>query len=105
VFEVHPELCFQRATGTALPSKRSQAGQIERLAFVERHFGKIRPLLANPPWKTSGADLTDVLAAFAALNTALSWPDGVDRLGDGTTDDNGSPIRMVVWGGGRLHEH
>ena len=95
VFEVHPELCFQRATGATLPAKRSPAGQLERLAFVEQQFGDVRPLLADPWSQTSNADLTDVLDAFAALNTALSWPDGVDCLG-GETDDEGLPKRMVV---------
>ena len=95
VFEVHPELCFQRARGATLPPKRSPAGQLERLAFVEREFGDVRPLLADAWWQTSDADLTDVLDAFAALNSAMSWPDGVDCLG-GETDDEGLPKRMVV---------
>lgn len=94
VFEVHPEVCFQRAIRAALPPKRSPAGQLVRLAFVKRRFGDIRPLLA-PWWQTSDADLTDVLDAFAALNTALRWPDGVDCLG-GETDDEGLPKRIVV---------
>lgn len=95
VFEVHPELCFQRATGVTLAPKRSPAGQLERLAFVEGEFGAIEPLLADPRWHSADADLTDVLDAFAALTTALRWPNHVEVLG-GETDDEGRPKRMVV---------
>jgi hypothetical protein len=65
------------------------------LALVERQFGRIMSVLVDPWWKTSDADLTDVLDAFAALHTSLRWPDGVDCLG-GEPDDEGLPKRMVV---------
>jgi predicted RNase H-like nuclease len=70
--EVHPEVCFWAWNGgTAIhASKKTEAGQRERLALVEAHFGagsieRVRALLA--PLR---AATDDILDAFAALWTA-----------------------------------
>ncbi len=95
VFEVHPELAFRRAIGTDPGPKRSPAGQRERLRFVEATYGPLAPLLNEGPWRSSAADLTDVLDAFAVLDTALRWPEGVETL-DGEPDGAGMPMRIVA---------
>lgn len=68
IFEIHPELCFQRMNGgaTLLTRKSSWAGAQERLAVLARH-GLV------PPASFSGADraaVDDVLDAIAAAWTA-----------------------------------
>lgn len=79
--EVHPEVCFWAWNGSVAirASKKSEAGQRERLALVEAHFGagslaRVRTQLAR---RRVPAD--DILDAFAALWTAERIALGVAR--------------------------
>ncbi len=79
--EVHPEVCFWAWNGGVAirASKKTEAGQRERLALVEAHFGagslaRVREQLA--PLR---APVDDILDAFAALWTAERIAQGVAR--------------------------
>lgn len=79
--EVHPELCFWAWNGGVAihASKKSEAGERERRALVEAHFGagsiaRVRAQLAP---RRVPAD--DILDAFAALWTAERIASGVAR--------------------------
>jgi len=79
--EVHPEVCFWAWNGGVAirASKKSEAGQRERVALVEAQFGagslaRVRAQLA--PLRAAADDILD---AFAALWTAERIARGVAR--------------------------
>ncbi len=69
VHEVHPELCFAAMSGGgALPPKRSERGQRERIALLRREFDAFDP--GSPSFPRARAAPDDVLDAYAVLWTA-----------------------------------
>ena len=93
--EAHPESGFATMAGAPLASsKRTAAGRAERRALLARHLGA-EDALAGPPPPGSGAD--DVLDAAANAWTARRWLAGTALvLGDGSTDERGLPVRIVI---------
>ncbi len=96
LLECHPELAFRRLSGGGdappLPSKRTAAGLVRRLALVRERFPDAEERLAGAP---AGAALDDWLDAYACLATAARAPHEREVLG-GQRDDEGICMRMVV---------
>jgi predicted RNase H-like nuclease len=95
VFEVHPELCFQRMGGTSLASKKTAQGVLERLALVRAQF----PDAEDRMREADHGVMDDLLDAYAALWTARRIAelgiDCVEVLGSGETDGP-LPMRIVA---------
>lgn len=88
--EVHPECSFARMAGTVLPTKHGEAGKKLRENFLREHLGRARTTL-------EGAKPDDVLDAQAVLWSTLRFVRGVhETLGDGSIDECGLPMRIVV---------
>ena len=97
--EIHPEVSFWAWNGGVAiqASKKTEAGQRERLALVEAHFGagsmeRVRAQLAP-----SRAPADDILDAFAALWTAERIACGTARTlpAEPTRDAVGLRMEMV----------
>jgi predicted RNase H-like nuclease len=93
--EAHPESGFAAMAGAPLrTSKRTEPGRRERLELLTREVGPVHALRGRPP---EGAAVDDVLDAAANLWTARRWVAGVaEVLGDGSHDERGLPLRIVV---------
>lgn len=93
--EAHPESVFATMAGAPLAtSKRTAEGRAERRALVQRHLGLRAEALAD---RLPGAAPDDVLDAAANAWTARRWHDGTALvLGDGTVDERGIPLRIVI---------
>jgi len=88
--EVHPECSFARMAGRVLPTKHGEAGKNIRKKILEKHLGRACAAL-------EGAKTDDVLDAQAVLWSALRFVRGVhETLGDGSVDECGLPMRIVV---------
>jgi predicted RNase H-like nuclease len=79
--EVHPEVCFWAWNGGVAirASKKTVAGQRERLALVEAHFGAGSFTRVQRRLAPLRAPADDILDAFAALWTAERIASGVAR--------------------------
>ena len=116
VFEVHPELCFQRmhdeayripsdAEAPQLAGKKSARGQLQRMALVRDFFEDAEQQMNDLEWSVEGR-LDDLLDAYAALWTALRIRslgiEGCKVLGPAhqsgmpDRDDRGLLMRIVV---------
>jgi predicted RNase H-like nuclease len=95
VFEVHPELCFQRMRGSTLASKKTARGALQRLALVRAQFADAEDRMRE----SDHGVIDDLLDAYAALWTARRIAqlgiDGVEVLGSGETDGP-LPMRIVA---------
>ncbi len=95
VFEVHPELCFQRMQGSTLASKKSARGALQRLALVRARF----PDAEDRMRESDHGVMDDLLDAYAALWTARRIAElgieGVEVLGSGESDGP-LPMRIVA---------
>ena len=95
VFEVHPELCFQRMDGATLASKKTARGALQRLALVRAQF----PDAEDRMRESDHGVIDDLLDAYAALWTARRIAQlGIERvevLGGGETDGP-LPMRIVA---------
>jgi len=93
--EAHPESGFATMAGAPLRStKRTAAGRAERRTLLDRHLGAGDALEGRPP---TGAAADDVLDAAANAWTARRWLAGTAVvLGDGSTDERGLPVRIVI---------
>jgi len=81
VREIHPEVCFWAWNGGVAirASKKSEAGQRERLALVEAHFGAASLQRVRAQLAPLRAPADDILDAFAALWTAERIAKGTAR--------------------------
>lgn len=90
MIEAHPELSF-RTMGTITASKKTTAGQAERLALLQRWL----PTVALPSRRPGGATIDDCLDALACAWTASRFQQGTAlELGSELID--GRPSRIVV---------
>jgi predicted RNase H-like nuclease len=88
--EIHPECSFASLARTVLPPKRTAAGRAARLEVLQQEFGSL-------PAAVTGSAVHDVLDAFAVLWSAERFARGEhETLGDGTRDDRGLLMRIVV---------
>lgn len=88
--EVHPECSFTRMAGRVLPTKHGDAGKNIREKILGEHLGRACATL-------EGAKPDDVLDAQAVLWSTLRFVRGVhETLGDGSVDECGLPMRIVV---------
>ena len=93
--EAHPEVSFRAWAGRDLPTKRSAAGELERLAVVRGAFADVEQVVRGQAWRRSEVGLIDVLDAYAALWTALRFRAGRHRVLGGERLD-GVEARIVV---------
>lgn len=95
VFECHPESCFVTLAGAPLmTSKRTPAGQAERLALLAPHAPDVAAHVAARP---TGAQPDDVLDAFAVAVVARRHRAGRALvLGDGARDRRGLRMQLVT---------
>lgn len=93
VVECHPEAVFAllAAGRLALPTKRSAAGALTRLALLEEALDQDVPVDVPP-----GASLDDALDAVACAVTAVRWARGEAEVLGGELDRTGTPMRIVV---------
>jgi len=93
--EAHPGSGFAEMAGAALSTnKRTADGRAERLALLHEHLAPGLEVLASP---YVGAAPDDVLDAAANVWTARRWlADEAVVLGDGSADERGLPMRLVV---------
>jgi predicted RNase H-like nuclease len=89
VREAHPECSFKLLEGAPLRfSKKTAAGEAQRRALLEPHFGRIESV--------PGAARDDVLDAYALLWSARRASAGSARaLGDGARDSRGLRCEIV----------
>ncbi len=124
MFEVHPELCFQRMQEYHLahpaqwtkrepgagpwphlsPKKRAR-GVLQRLTLAGQHFTDVRKRIIDSDWSVTG-NLDDPLDAYAALWTAKRVAqhgfDGVEVLGGVPGPDGGLAVPRDNDGAGLL---
>lgn len=95
LFECHPESCFVSLAGRPLDTtKRTAVGLDERTELLRPHFPTIDDLLAT---RLVGARPDDILDALAVAWAARRWHRGTATvLGDGSTDDRGLRMEIVV---------
>jgi predicted RNase H-like nuclease len=98
--ECHPELSWYALSGgESLLDKRSGSGLVRRLQLLRDVFPDAEERTASAPWSGKQATLSDLLDAYAALNSALAFargPDHYEELGDAERDSEGLPMRMVM---------
>lgn len=96
LWECHPELSFRAMNeGEILAPKKSAHGQLDRLRLVEREFPDVLAEVQRARLPASKAELSDVLDAYAALESALHVAaNDYEQLG-GETDSAGLIMRMV----------
>jgi predicted RNase H-like nuclease len=93
VVEVHPELAFRALSDDVRDRKGSARGTIQRLRAL-RAVMDVEEALATAP---AGVPVIDALDACAAAWSARRLADGIgERVGDGTTDSRGRPMR-ICW--------
>lgn len=93
VVEVHPELAFRLGLGGVTDRKGTARGSVQRLQAL-RAVMDVEEALAGAP---VGVPLVDALDACAAAWSALRLAAGTaERVGDGTTDSRGRPMR-ICW--------
>ena len=96
LYECHPELSFRAmADGRVLDDKKTAHGQVDRLRLVMREFPDVLDVVANTRLSSRDAQLTDVLDAYAALDSALHVAAGEHEELGGETDALGLIMRMV----------
>jgi len=95
IVEAHPESGFATMAGAPLrSSKKTVDGRAERLALLEGALSRDLSLLSA---RRAGAAIDDVLDAAANAWTARRWLAGAAIvLGDGTLDERGLPMRIVI---------
>jgi predicted RNase H-like nuclease len=95
VVEAHPESGFAAMAGAPLTtSKRSPEGRRERVDLLVAHLADNAAVLTS---RTRGAAVDDLLDAGANAWTARRWWAGTaEVLGDGSRDERGLPMRIVV---------
>ncbi|WP_164701663.1 DUF429 domain-containing protein [Modestobacter sp. KNN46-3] len=93
VVEVHPELAFRLGLGGVTDRKGTARGTVQRLQAL-RAVMEVEEALAGAP---AGVPLVDALDACAAAWSAQRLAAGTaERVGDGTTDSRGRPMR-ICW--------
>jgi predicted RNase H-like nuclease len=93
VVEVHPELAFRLALGGVTDRKGTARGTVQRLRAL-RAVMDVEDALADAP---TGVPMIDALDACAAAWSAQRLAAGTgERVGDGTTDRRGRPMR-ICW--------
>ncbi|HEV7872269.1 MAG TPA: DUF429 domain-containing protein [Modestobacter sp.] len=93
VLEVHPELAFRLALGGVTDRKGTARGTVQRLRAL-RAVMDVEEALADAP---TGVPMIDALDACAAAWSAQRHAAGTgERVGDGTTDRRGRPMR-ICW--------
>lgn len=91
VVEVHPELAFRLGLGGVTDRKGTARGSVQRLRALRTD---VEEALTDAP---AGVPLVDALDACAAAWSARRLAAGTaDRVGDGTTDSRGRPMR-ICW--------
>jgi predicted RNase H-like nuclease len=96
LYECHPELSFRAmADGRVLDDKKTAHGQVNRLRLVLREFPDALDVIAGTRLSSRDAQLTDVLDAYAALDSALHVAAGEHEEIGGKTDGAGLIMRMV----------
>jgi predicted RNase H-like nuclease len=91
--EAHPEVAFaaMAAGRPALPTKRSAAGALRRIALLEEALGDDLPVDVPPV-----ASLDDALDAAACALLARRWARGTAEVLGDETDAPGVPMRIVA---------
>ncbi|MBO6555843.1 MAG: DUF429 domain-containing protein [Pseudomonadales bacterium] len=96
IYEAHPELCFYDWAGGLLPSKKTNAGQQQRLRLLSAIKPEMKTLYASAlktiPRKLAAVD--DILDAMVLSITGQSGPHLV--RGDVRRDEKGLAIRLAV---------
>ena len=93
VVEVHPELAFRLGLGGVPDRKGTARGTLQRLQALRAVMDVETALASAPP----GVPMIDALDACAAAWSAQRLADGTaERVGDGTTDARGRPMR-ICW--------
>ncbi|MCZ2819631.1 DUF429 domain-containing protein [Modestobacter sp. VKM Ac-2977] len=93
VVEVHPELAFRLGLGGVTDRKGTARGTVQRLRAL-RAVMDVEEALAGAP---AGVPLVDALDACAAAWSAQRLAAGTaERVGDGTADSRGRPMR-ICW--------
>lgn len=93
VVEVHPELSFRAMDDRVRDRKATTPGQAQRLRALAGSMDVLDGLAAAGP----GVPLVDALDACAAAWSAQRLGEGRgERVGDGTTDSRGRPMR-ICW--------
>ncbi|WP_369137261.1 DUF429 domain-containing protein [Modestobacter versicolor] len=93
VVEVHPKLAFRCGLGGVTDRKGTARGTVQRLRAL-RAVMDVEDALADAP---AGVPAVDALDACAAAWSAQRLAAGTaDRVGDGTTDSRGRPMR-ICW--------
>jgi predicted RNase H-like nuclease len=96
LYECHPELSFRAmADGRVLDDKKTVHGQVDRLRLVLREFPDALDVVAATRLSSRDAQLTDILDAYAALDSALHVAAEEHEEIGGETDDAGLIMRMV----------
>ena len=92
VIEAHPELAFRAMTGSALASKKSDAGREQRLLALRQQWPDIEAVVASSPWPNTD----DTVDALACAWVARRWVNGTATvIGDGARDARGLLMRIV----------
>lgn len=96
VIEAHPEGVFAALVG-ALPPKRTGEGAASRIEALQAAYGDRIDVAAVVGVRPRVAGIDDALDALACTWTAERWVAGrTVSLGDGTRDDRGLLMRIVV---------
>jgi hypothetical protein len=83
------------ADGRVLDDKKTSHGQVDRLRLVLREFPDALDVIASTRLPSQDAQLSDILDAYAALDSALHVAAGEHEELGGETDSLGLIMRMV----------